>query len=236
MCFIKETIKFAVLAFGIIFLLTGVALVSIGAIYEITFKELSIVIPKSYDQLFFIPHLTVAAGVLITLSTCFGCGGALSNNRYLLFTYAVLLICVFFLQLSIGIFTFLVVHDKEDLSKSVNTTTTEVFQAQNDPRFIDLLQAELHCCGTYGPTFWNETKNLPFPPSCCTSDDCRDVHSQGCQTAVFVFLTEAARVVGIAVLAFSVAEVAGAILTLYMGNLVKHRSRKKYTEVMFEEE
>jgi hypothetical protein len=125
-------------------------------------------------------------------------------------------------QVTFGIFVFLEVQDSSDLSQKVNATVDDVFRENGNGMCVNILQGTLSCCGTYGPSFWNQTINEPFPLTCCKDDSCTRMYEEGCQDAFFEFLTDACRIVAVTVILYSAVEVVGAVLAFNLANHVKN--------------
>jgi hypothetical protein len=223
MCLFKEHVRSAVLIFNLIFVVIGAALIAIGTLQKNALEEVAPAIPPSYNFRL-ISLLTITNGSLIILVAFIGFLAVLHNNHPFLniFGFVVLLVVLF--QVTFGIFVFLEVQDSSDLSQKVNATVDDVFRENGNGMCVNILQGTLSCCGTYGPSFWNQTINKPFPLTCCKDDSCTRMYEEGCQDAFFEFLTDACRIVAVTVILYSAVEVVGAVLAFNLANHVKNLS------------
>ncbi|XP_044260386.1 tetraspanin-36-like [Tribolium madens] len=227
MCF-SDNIKFVVSAFNIIFILIGGALLSIGIIYKLSFDQLFQAIPESYNYLELIPILTVIVGVALLNTALFGFI-IISFERFQRFRlntiFCVIILLIFTFQVCIGIFALIQTKDGDDLSKSIINTTDTLFNKNEHGDLINSIQISLKCCGTYGPTFWNQTLNKPFPEACCSDKICSNVYTTGCQSSILKFLLSSCTITGITLLAFSLIEVIGTISVCYLTTNKRIRKR-----------
>ncbi|RZC43280.1 CD63 antigen, partial [Asbolus verrucosus] len=192
--------------------LVGAALITLGTIYKINFNDVNNAIPDAYEHFHLIPILTIVVGSIIFLIAFFGCCGAVRNSPCLLTTYAIILLTIFILQITLGVFIFLEVKNEKDLNKNVKQTIAKIFSNyEKEQELVDFIQQELKCCGTTGPDYWQEN-GKEVPKSCCEDESCSksEYYSSGCQDKFYDFLMDSAKIVGITVLALSATEIAGA--------------------------
>ncbi|XP_044260399.1 CD63 antigen-like [Tribolium madens] len=230
MCLLKECVKFVVLAFNLVFVLVGAALITIGSIYLANFTDVTKAIPDPYNHFNLIPILTIVTGSIIFVISFFGCCGACRNSPCLLSTYAVILLIIFIAQIALGVFAFLEIKNKDDLSKEVNKTIDELFHKNSkaDVELIGLIQQNLKCCGTDGPEFWDTMPNKTIPVSCYEDkkETTKNLFKNGCKNTFYNFLIDAARIIGIVVLALSATEVVGATFALCLANSARNDIRR----------
>ena len=134
--------------------------------------------------------------------------------------YAVILLIIFILQIALGVFAFLEIKDEKDFQTNVDKTIDQIFRKTDNASMEvrDFIQKELHCCGTYGPLFYAEIREQ-VPPSC--KKDNIIPYTAGCQKTFFVFLKDAARIIGIVVLALAATEVSHWFKWLIKLNIAK---------------
>ncbi|XP_008198179.1 CD63 antigen [Tribolium castaneum] len=229
MCLVQECVKFVVLAFNLVFVLVGAALITLGSLYLANLNDITKAIPDPYDHFNLIPILTIVIGSIIFLISFFGCCGACRNSPCLLSTYAVILLIIFIAQIAIGVFAFLEIKNTDDLGKEVNKTIDEVFHktSKADVELINLIQQDIKCCGTDGPSFWATTPNKTIPSSCYEDQkNLKGLFQEGCQGAFYNFLMDAARIIGIVVLVLAVTEVVGATFALCLANSARNALRR----------
>jgi hypothetical protein len=137
-------------------------------------------------------NLLIAAGAIVMVIGFVGCCGAIRQNRPLLVVYSILLILIFVLEIAGGIYAAV---KKDDVIKSLQEgfqetmknsygLTSKADQGLTDS--VDWFQKNVECCGSKGPSSWNDTrwgreqldmksKNKTYllvPDSCCKSSGC----------------------------------------------------------------
>lgn len=176
------------------------------------------VIPETYNYIQCIQFLTIILGVSLAFAALIGLTILSFQNvcnitklhlvkLIIFFQYIALIVVIAICQFSLGIFAFIQPKDQDNFSKVINTSVDTIFNKTKNGNLINLLQTDLKCCGTYGPDFWNQTLNKPFPKTCCTDKICSNVFHTGCQYSVFTFFVDNCRNTGIALLFFSIIEV-----------------------------
>ncbi|XP_066587036.1 uncharacterized protein [Prorops nasuta] len=179
-----QCIKLLMVVFNLIFVITGIIMLSIGIIIYGVFG--------SYyhhfldDKFLSVPSLLIAIGTIILFVAFFGCCGAIRQNYCMLLTFTSLLVLICIMELAAGISGYVlrakagqVIENKMELTMKdyplKNTDITMVW---------DTLQKSLQCCGTMNQTDWvkivnkdDSTTNLPM--SCC-SDIVGGIGSKPC--------------------------------------------------------
>ncbi|KAJ8948913.1 hypothetical protein NQ318_020499 [Aromia moschata] len=119
---------------------------------------------------------------------------------------------------------FFQLSDKNKFDKELNSTLKEVFGNYSNlyecRAVIDLIQHRLRCCGFNGSTDWK------IVPKSCYQTDTMNVHEGSCPSLVSNYLQECFRIIGIALLAFSITELAGSITSILFARYLKRTNRR----------
>lgn len=139
-------------------------------------------------------NLLIASGAIVMVIGFLGCCGAIKQLRPLLVVYAILLILIFILEIAGGIYAAV---KKDDVLKSLqdgiqkamtNSYGGDSTADKGYTKSVDWFQENVKCCGSTGPSSWNNTKwdmkqkqkgvndtKLIVPDSCCHSAGCNRV-------------------------------------------------------------
>lgn len=143
-------------------------------------------------------NLLIASGAIVMVIGFIGCCGAWKQNRPFLIIYIILLLLIFILEIAGGIYAYTkkdkIIDDfKDGFQETINnsygqdTGTNKANKGLTDS--VDWFQKNVECCGSAGPSSWNNTKwynsrktaNGTFtlvPDSCCKASGC-NVGSDG---------------------------------------------------------
>lgn len=205
------------------FLLVGLALLVVGIIHTINYKDYTDAIPKDYEALQYVPTLSIIVGAIIFFIAFLGCCGALKSSTCMLTSYGAILFIIFLIQIGLGIFALVMIKDTSDLQTKLDKAIQDLFDKYNNPKpnskeSVDLIQDVLKCCGTTGSSYWKNG----IPESCGSSPASRP----GCQKAFYDFILDSMKLIGIVALTVSVIEVIGAVLALCLSNCIRRRERQ----------
>lgn len=163
----SRVLKYLLVTFNLIFVLTGIILIATGASVQASYSGYEHVLDHGF---FSVPALLIVIGTIIFIVSFFGCCGAFKENYCMTVTFCACLILIFVLELSGGIAGYLlrdrveqVLDDKleatmKDFGKPDFNATTDMW---ND------MQWNLHCCGGQkGAKSWMDAIGK-IPDSCC---------------------------------------------------------------------
>ncbi|KAG5875667.1 hypothetical protein JTB14_021837 [Gonioctena quinquepunctata] len=169
MAFGESCVKFFVAGANFTFALGGLSLLLTGLVYKLNIDAIGDAIPKEDQNIRLVPTLTIIVGAIVFVIAFFGCCGAIRESPCMLTTYAVILLTIFLLQIAVGIYAFLEIKDQDVFKAKVKNTLTSLFNEYGtknaSQELVDLIQQELECCGTTGPTYWDTSK-----PNTCYED------------------------------------------------------------------
>lgn len=169
-------------------------------------------------------YVFIGCGILICLIGFLGCCGAMRHSTFMLLMYFVFVLMLFMVQIA-GIVTILVFKDdvKSQIKEAAVTKLAEYgnpVKSDVATKPIDVVQKGLDCCGIEtGPvewaadqkkaTYWIRTHDNDVPDSCCVTEttncgkneakatpDPAVVHTKGCETALYDYLTDNMLLIG----------------------------------------
>lgn len=126
-----------------------------------------------HDGLNFLFHGPIGFGAFVVFISFFGCCGAWFKNRYMLMTFAVLLLVVLAIQVGV---VYIVYEAFASLNKTVNKylmATIKLAKDESDDDFKvatfvwQYIQKHFNCCGVNSSSDWQVESNKTLPISCC---------------------------------------------------------------------
>jgi CD63 antigen len=182
--------RYMLIIFNLIFVLTGIVIISVGISSKAYFHEFDQLMDNKY---FYISDLLIVIGVVIFIIAFFGCCGAMKENACMTTTYSSLLVIIFVLELAVGIAAVVLKGEvKEFLDKRLQDTMKQYGNSSfNETTVIwDAIQHQFQCCGVDNYTDWRNVSVLDdaLPLSCCdipagsTSFSCNSTNAfkEGC--------------------------------------------------------
>lgn len=161
--------RFLLFVFNFIFVITGLALIGLGAYVQIQAKEYLDFLGNAYVNT---PVVFMIVGGVIFVIAFFGCCGAWKKSECMIYTYAVFLLIVLLAEIGAGIAAY-VMHG--DLETEMETNMKNGMTHYNTTGYEgvtntwDILQGKLKCCGVKAPEDWAD-KGKNMPDSCCEKD------------------------------------------------------------------
>lgn len=196
-------VKYLVFVFNLLFALTGLTILTVGAIIESAYHHYSNFVGSNVWSA---PILLIVVGSLVFIIAFVGCCGALKESSCMVLSFSIFLIIIFLCEIGIGIAGY-VKHGQlgSILEKGFNTTMNEY---EHNEEAWKLIQTELECCGTNGPEDWKQIfHNNTLPTACCVAlpvgqDNCDLEHSytKGCMPKLLhLFESNALIIAGVGV-------------------------------------
>ncbi|XP_001605038.2 CD63 antigen [Nasonia vitripennis] len=198
-------VKYLLFLFNLIFAITGIVFISVGAVILIAYRGYSNFVDI---WMFAVPVLMIIVGVVVFITSFFGCCGAVKENHCMIITFSVLLLLIFALELGAGISGYLMRSKVSSmLEKCMNDTLVSYKNRPDFRQSWDIMQHDLQCCGVHSPQDWARagfTGNT-LPNSCCTeiaannpTCDTNDIKSntEGCKAQLQKKIEENALILG----------------------------------------
>ncbi|CAG9862115.1 unnamed protein product [Phyllotreta striolata] len=165
-------VKYLLFAFNLLFAITGIAVLIVGAIVYIGYSHYSHFVYSGYHS---IPLALIVVGVIIFVIAFFGCCGAVKENHCMIITFSVFLLLILVLEVVVGVLGYIKRTDVETMLEDQLNKTMHMYYTKEDIKDSwDIAQHEAECCGVRGPGDWyNVTHNNVLPHTCCpdTPDD-----------------------------------------------------------------
>lgn len=165
-------VKYLLFCFNLLFAISGIAILTVGAIVHVVYSHYSNFVYQSYQSA---PIVLMVVGVTIFVIAFFGCCGAVKENHCMIITFSILLLIVFTLEIATGVVGYVRRNEVEVMLKSkLNSTMYEYYKNPDLKNTWDIAQHEAECCGMNGPSDWKlVNKNDSLPHTCCpnTPDD-----------------------------------------------------------------
>lgn len=230
-------IKYLLFIFNLIFVITGVVVLSVGAVIQGLYHKYS----YSLDDGFFsAPALLIAVGAIVFIVSFFGCCGAVKENHCMILTFSIMLLLVFILELSGGIAGYVLRDRAHDfLNYKLNESMHNYNSSAEAKEFWFTLQTSLECCGNNNYKDWEDVfHNESLPLSCCPrphdavgTDNCTNssthVFPEGCLEKFGEYVMDHAAVLGGAGIGMAFIQLLGVVLAC----LLARHIRKNYETV-----
>ncbi|GAB6019677.1 hypothetical protein CHUAL_001233 [Chamberlinius hualienensis] len=231
--------KCLLLIFNVLFLITGIVVLSVGSWIKSTEKDYY---PLIGSRLFTVCSLLIAVGVLIVVFGLLGCYSAIKENRFLLYTYAWLLCIIFGLEYAAGITAFVFRGELiDETTRNLNNSIIHYQDGSSIGSQWDMMQQDLQCCGVNSFQDWSlvfvspEENAVYVPGSCCiTQTSTCDINSldpirysdktmftEGCATAAVNEYDHYAVIIGGVPIGISFFQILGIIFACCMAISIK---------------
>ncbi|CAM5168750.1 unnamed protein product [Eretmochelys imbricata] len=216
-------VKFLVFFFNFLFWLCGIALIVIGIYVQIELNKTLIMSSPSASGA---PIVIIVVGVVIFFVSFFGCCGASKENYCMVTTFAILLTCIFLVEIAAAIAGY-IFKDKvrtvlqDGLEDAMKKYGNDSLVTQT----LDELQRKYSCCGANNYTDWSTIEpfksNHSVPASCCwanaTVPTCylrptpATINVQGCAQSIEAWLKKHIVIVAAVALGIAFFELLGII-------------------------
>lgn len=175
-----KCIKYLLFIFNLLFVITGIIILSVGATIHGVYGGYSEFLDNGYLST---SAFLVAIGMIIFIISFFGCCGAVKENFCMIITFTTLLIMVFIFELSAGISGY-VLRDRvsEMLENNLNKTLQLYGNNTEDTRTFDILQNTFECCGVVSYEDWYTKFNISHVPVSCCGQVYGAVNNMTCTT------------------------------------------------------
>ncbi|XP_058794193.1 CD63 antigen-like [Phymastichus coffea] len=161
-------VKYLLFLFNLIFAITGIVFISVGAVILIAYRGYGNFVDI---WVFAVPVLMIVVGVVVFVTSFFGCCGAVKENHCMIITFSVLLLLIFALELGAGIAGYMMSNKVDKMLEKCMNDTLQAYISREDYRQSwDIMQYDLQCCGVNSPADWLKAgfANNKLPHSCCT--------------------------------------------------------------------
>ncbi|KAM0731887.1 CD63 antigen [Formica fusca] len=228
-----KTIKFLMFAFNLLFVITGIVLLSIGLIIHGVYHEYQHFLDNSF---FSVPSLLIAIGSIIFVIAFFGCCGAVREDHCMIITFCTLLAMIFILEIIGGTMGYVMRSQVATVAKNKMMETMSNYNNSGEIQYVwDNLQRDFECCGTNNASDWTNLKEplLGIPMSCCDEvigavgkTNCTlespKLHHRGCIDAFAHFAEKhASKIAGVG-LSLGAIQLIGIFLSSYLAKSIRN--------------
>ncbi|CAH1280028.1 unnamed protein product [Diabrotica balteata] len=249
-------VKYMIFVANFMFMLVGLLLISIGYTIKAIYTDFDAFLSNHNYKA---SDLAIAVGFIILVVALFGCAGAIRESVLLVNLYALLLLGIVILEITISIIAYksrnhLEETLSEDMLFSMNYYTS-------DTGYIwDATQYSLHCCGVHGPRDWDKYNNADYnltvienlqdstdstspvpngqgayhvPDSCCKNNKCQNISSlykRGCLPKIHYIISQSALLLGVGAMCVTFIQLLGATFA----HLLARSIRKLKTQIEVE--
>lgn len=221
-------IKYLLFIFNLVFVVTGVLLLSVGAVILGLYDIYSNILD---DRFLSAPALLIVVGAIVFVVSFFGCCGAVKENHCMILTFSILLLLVFILELSGGIAGYVLRDRARDfLSNKLNGS---MYEYNSNTEMWYTLQTSMKCCGNNNYTDWEHVfPNHSLPLSCCPQshvavgvDICNTttpyLYKDGCLEQFGKFVMKHAAVLGGAGIGIAFVQLLGVVLACLLARHIR---------------
>ena len=195
-----NAVKYLMFFFNLLFWLSGLALIIIGALIKVKYGEYLTFADNRYAEA---ALFVIAVGAVIFIIGFLGCCGAIRENHCMVATFAALLTIVFILEIAAGALGFVYKDKVKDIvEKTLERGIKNYDKEEGAKKFFDWMQTELKCCGDEGRSDWKHRKGGVPPKSC-------KWYTDGCEEKFEKFVRHNLLLIGGAGLGFAVLQVLG---------------------------
>ncbi|KAK5850942.1 hypothetical protein PBY51_001776 [Eleginops maclovinus] len=217
--------------FNMLFMASGVALLTTGVLQKPTYQELGAFAGNSLAK---IAIVLIAVGFIITVVSILGCLGAFFNNYGLVVTYVCCLTVIIILEIITGAVIYSLFMRMKVLNPSslvnikgpinyIDKVKRTISEYSPEKRAaIDRIQEKFKCCGANGPEDWATSvgweDHEAAPDSCCEvkgpgcGKEKGKVRSKGCIKAISLFLMKSLMWVGVFCIVLGISECFGVLI------------------------
>ncbi|NP_001037906.1 Novel Trtraspanin family protein loc733535 [Xenopus tropicalis] len=162
-------LKAGLLFIILLFWVTGVALICLGATVQLRLTDISVVLSETSSGA---PLVLTVTGIIIFIMSGFGAISVLKENNMLIKTFIGIMVVIFIIEIIVGISAY---SYREKLQSDISRRFQQILSKYGIDgqltRSLDYAQQEFRCCGAQNFTDWmNVTVTLlpsSVPKSCC---------------------------------------------------------------------
>ncbi|CAD7015433.1 unnamed protein product [Ceratitis capitata] len=171
------------------------------------------------------PIILITIGSIVVFISFLGCCGAIRESVCMTMSYAVFLLVLLILQLTIVV---LLWTNKEKFNTAMGEVIDKAWEQQSrESGVFEAIQRSLKCCGKNGVSDYVLLLQTP-PPSCCERDDCLNPLNiyGGCRSKFQEFMsfsTDTAKYVGLGLIGV---ELVGFIFACCLANNIRNYKRR----------
>jgi len=223
-------VKYLLFLFNLIFAITGVVFISVGAVILGRYNGYSTFVD---NWVFAAPVLMIIVGVVVFLVSFFGCCGAVKENHCMIITFSVLLLLIFALELGAGISGYMMRGEIGNMLHNHLNETMPLYRKNIEiQRSWDVMQHDMECCGINGSTDWwssGQFVDPNLPASCCkeiaANGQCEYNHAssspKGCMNELKTKIEDNAVILGAVGIGIALIQLIGVIFACCLARSIR---------------
>jgi len=197
--------------------MTGLITIVAGAIIQSSYHHYENFIGETFWTA---PIILIIVGSLIFIVSFLGCCGALRESSWMILTFSVFLLMIFFTEIGIGIAGYIKHAELPSiLENRFNKTLDDYTNSIESQHAWSLVQGEMECCGIRGPGDWKPIfVNTTVPNTCChvlpqNVKHCTSAFSsqEGCLPKLLSFLDRKSLLLGAVGIGIALVQLIGVI-------------------------
>lgn len=206
---VNKTIKTLLFFFNVLFWLSGIALIVIGALIKVNYGDYLTIADSKYTD---ISIFIMVIGVIVMVMGFLGCVGAWQENYCMLVTFCVVLTIIFIMQIVGGALGFAYRGKvQEEVDGILKRTVSNYYKEPGSKKFMDWAQKTFECCGNKD----GAAEYSPKKPASCST------FKKGCQKAFGDFAQDKLLIIGAVAIAVACIQVLGIIFSALLARDVK---------------
>ncbi|NP_001040391.1 tetraspanin E118 [Bombyx mori] len=211
---VKYVLFFANLAFA----LAGLALLGLGLAVHLQFADIETVLSETSFRV--APVACMIVGGIAFIIAFFGCCGAIRESNCMLVTYAIFMLVLMALKLTLGVMVFV---NLDGVVAAIPNWMNKTFQQDQDT--FHVIEHRFSCCGPTGPGSY---LSLTLPNTCCSTTPCTVINAYaGCTEVLQALFNNYGVAIGSVAIVIAAIELVAVIFALCLAN----HARNKIEEV-----
>ncbi|XP_039954598.1 23 kDa integral membrane protein [Bactrocera neohumeralis] len=220
-----STAKYVLFAFNTVVVIVGLLGIVFGALILNSIGVIEVDGHVGFPIQAVLPIMLITLGSIVVFIAFLGCCGAIRESVCMTMCYAVFLLVLLIIQLTIVV---LLWTNKDKFNSAMGEVIDKAWDSRSkEPAVFEAIQVSLKCCGKNGISDYVLLLQTP-PASCCEHNDCLNPLNiyGGCRSKFQEFMsfsTDTAKYVGLGLIAV---ELVGFIFACCLANNVRNYKRR----------
>ncbi|XP_059062805.1 uncharacterized protein LOC131855547 [Achroia grisella] len=211
-------VKYILFFVNLFFALAGLALLGLGIAIQLQLNVVLDTVPDHGIQV--APISAMVIGGIVFVIAFYGCCGAIRESNCMLVTYAICMIILMILKITLASLIFV---NMDKIIAEIPLHLQNIFST--DEIAFGNIQVAFNCCGTTGPMAYPNP--LSLPDSCCANAPCQLLNSyEGCNVKLTNVFTTYGITIGIVPLVIAAFELVAVVFSLCLANHARNKHRR----------
>ncbi|CAK1582469.1 unnamed protein product [Parnassius mnemosyne] len=211
-------VKYILFFANLFFALAGLALLGLGVAVQL---QIATVVTIAETNVQVAPISAMVVGGIVFLIAFFGCCGAIKESNCMLVTYAVIMIVLMILKVTLASLIFV---NLDAVVAEVPKILNEAFN--RDQTAFHELEKYFQCCGPTGPLSY---MTVTLPETCCAGTPCTVVNAySGCDKKVQNLFETFGLTIGVLAIVVVAFELVAVVFALCLANHARNKSRRSH--------